>query len=417
MKVLYLFQHFAPPNQPGITGVYENAIRLIKNGHEVHIITSPENLPEYQNLKVPLEVTIANIPCTIIPVAYSHHMGYRERIISYFHFAFYSSLVAIKRDVDVIVANSTPLTIAIPAIITHLWKRKPMVLELGDLWPAVPFEMGIIKNPILKFGASVLEWLAYHNSAHIVALSEGIAEGVLARGYDASKVSVITNASDTHLFDVPPATGKPIRDRLSLKDHDKLVVYTGTFGEVNGAEYLVDIAKEMYSIDDRIKFLMVGDGKRKGIALERAKSYGILGKTIFIEGPISKKDVPPILSASTITTLLFGRYTSIWKTQSSNKVFDSFAAGKPIAINENRVGWLISLIAETGVGVGLSPVDPHVAAQELYDFLTDEEKLKRAAESARNLADHRFNREILAKRFEAVLLTVVHENKKGIKNE
>ena len=298
MKVLYLFQHFVPPDKPGITRVYEYATRLIKNGHEVHIITSPENLPEYQNLKNPLEVTVANIPCTIIPVAYSHHMGYTERLISYFGFAFYSTLVAIKQDADVIVAVSTPLTIAIPAIIAHLWKRKPMVLELSDLWPAVPFEMGIIKNPILKFGASVLEWLAYHNSAHIVALSEGIAEGVLARGYDASKVSVITNASDTHLFDVPPATGKPIRDRLSLKDHDKLVVYAGTFGEVNGAEYLVDIAKEMYSIDDRIKFLMVGDGKRKGIALERAKSYGILGKTMFIEDPLSKKDIP-VMSRST----------------------------------------------------------------------------------------------------------------------
>ena len=414
MKILYLFQHFVPPDKPGITRVYEYATRLMKNGHEVHIITSPENLPEYQNLKTPTEVTIANIPCTIIPVAYSHHMGYTERLISYFGFAFYSTLVAIKRDADVIVAVSTPLTIAIPGIITHLWKRKPMVFELGDLWPATPFEMGIIKNPILKFGASVLEWLAYHNSAHIVALSEGIAEGVLARGYDASKVSVITNASDTHLFDVPPATGKPIRDRLLLKDHEKLVVYTGTFGEANGAEYLVDIAKEMYSIDDRIKFLMVGDGKRKGIALERAKSYGILGKTIFIEGPISKKDVPAILSAATITTVFYGKYNVIWRTITANKLFDSFAAGKPIAINENRVGWLIPLFAETGVGVGLSPVDAHLAAHELYDFLNDEEKLKRATESARNLAYHRFNRDVLAQRFEEVLISVVHENKTRI---
>ena len=78
------------------------------------------------------------------------------------------------------------------------------------------------------------------------------------------------------------------------------------------------------------------------------------------------------------------------------------------------MGWLIPLFAETGVGVGLSPVDAHLAAHELYDFLNDEEKLKRATESARNLAYHRFNRDVLAQRFEEVLISVVHENKTRI---
>jgi glycosyltransferase involved in cell wall biosynthesis len=390
------------------------ARRLVAAGHEVHMITSKTNPSPLE--KTWIETNEDGIHVYWLPVPYSNKMSYSERIWAFVKFMWEALWKTHQIGCDVVFATSTPLTIAIPAIYASRLKNVPMVFEVRDLWPELPIVMGVIKNPILKLGASLLEWLAYHNSAHIIALSEGIANGIQSRGYDRSKITIIPNASDTSLFDVHPDSGKPVRERLSMQDSDRLVVFTGTFGEVNGAEYLVDIAKEMYSIDPTVKFLMVGDGKYKLTAIEKARNFGLLDKTVFIEGPVSKKDVPAILSASNITSL-FVKYQIIWELITANKLFDSFAAGKPIAINENRVGWLIPLFAETGVGVGLSPVDAHLAAHELYDFLNDEEKLKRATESARNLAYHRFNREILAQRFEEILISVVHENKKGIKNE
>nr|NIP77878.1 glycosyltransferase family 4 protein [Gemmatimonadota bacterium]NIQ52195.1 glycosyltransferase family 4 protein [Gemmatimonadota bacterium]NIU77301.1 hypothetical protein [Gammaproteobacteria bacterium]NIX42796.1 hypothetical protein [Gemmatimonadota bacterium]NIY06961.1 hypothetical protein [Gemmatimonadota bacterium] len=61
------------------------------------------------------------------------------------------------------------------------------------------------------------------------------------------------------------------------------------------------------------------------------------------------------------------------------------------------------LLRETGAGLVLPAGDPEGAAAALLEFLRDEERLAAARRAARELADERFGRDLLAARLETVL--------------
>ena len=44
MKVIYLHQYFNKPDMPCGTRSYEMAVRMVRKGHEVHIITSKRDV-------------------------------------------------------------------------------------------------------------------------------------------------------------------------------------------------------------------------------------------------------------------------------------------------------------------------------------------------------------------------------------
>ena len=64
---------------------------------------------------------------------------------------------------DIIYASSTPLTIAIPAIIYSKLKGKPMVFEVRDLWPELPIAVGALRISFIKSIEFWLEKISYKN--------------------------------------------------------------------------------------------------------------------------------------------------------------------------------------------------------------------------------------------------------------
>ena len=175
MRVLYLHQYFVTPSMSGGTRSFEFARRLADAGHEVNVITAnvnrcPENSAEPE--------VIDGIRVHWLPVAYSNQMSYLMRIVAFFKFAVLAARQARKVGGDIVFATSTPLTIAIPGVITSRSLKIPMVFEVRDLWPEMPIAMGALRNPVSKFLARALERFAYRHSSHIIALSPGMAKGV-----------------------------------------------------------------------------------------------------------------------------------------------------------------------------------------------------------------------------------------------
>ena len=404
MRILYLHQYFASPQSHVGTRSYEFARRWIAAGHEVRVITSTAMLPPpYNTLDEVTGVTIDGIPVTVIPVPYGNAMPFERRIRAFFKFAVLASREAMRGPVDVIYATSTPLTIAVPGLAARLRYRVPMVFEVRDLWPELPIAIGALKNPLARLAARSLEWIAYHASAHIIALSPGMAEGVMRRGIDAARVTVIPNSCDHALFDVPPERGRPIRAQLGLAPNQPLIVYTGAFGRINGVDYLVDVAAQAQTVAPDMHFLLVGDGAMRAAVEERARRLGVLDRNVHIWEPLPKKQLVDVLAAATMATSIFVPLRPMWNN-SANKFFDALAAGKPVAINYG--GWQADLLNRHGAGLVLSPTDHRQAAHDLADFTHDEHRLAQAADAARQLARTQFDRDRLARQLEQVLAQV-----------
>lgn len=404
IRILYLHQYFVPPGGAGGTRSYEFARRLVAAGHEVCLITSAAMMPEpYRSLDKTTQIELDGIQVIVIPVPYANEMSFARRIWAFLHFALAASWQAMQQPADVVFATSTPLTIAIPAIMAKLRRRIPLVFEVRDLWPELPIAVGALRNPVAKWLAHALEWIAYHASAHIVALSPGMAAGVQRRGIPAERVTVIPNSCDVALFDVPASRGDALRAQLGLAADQPLIVYAGTFGRINGVSYLVDVAAALRARNPQARFLLVGQGAERDQVIARAQATGVLDQTLWVRDPIPKAEMPALLAAATVATSLFVPLEPMWNN-SANKFFDALAAGKPVAINYG--GWQADLLRETGAGVALPPADPAQGAALLHDLLADAGRIHEAGQAARALAEQRFHRERMAEKLATVLTMV-----------
>lgn len=404
MKITYIHQYFVQPDTHGGTRSYEFARRLLAAGHEVTMITSTAMLPKrYQDDPRDVFTTeLVGIPAVVIKVPYANEMGFADRMRAFLTFAVRSSIEAMRLPADVIFATSTPLTIAIPGIAASLRRRAPLVFEVRDLWPELPIALGMFQNPLLRWPALALEWIAYAAAKRVVALSPGMAEGVIARGKRPEHVVVIPNSCDVEQFDVPAERGEVFRTTLpGLAPDQPLVVYTGTFGLLNGAGYLVEVASAMRTINPQVRFLMMGAGAERPKVAELARRRGVLDVNLWINDPVPKAEMPAVLSAATVATSLFIQLEAMWKN-SANKFFDALSAGRPVAINYG--GWQADLLRNTGAGLVMSADNPQTAAQQLADLIADPQRLQHARQAARRLAYEQFNRDLMAERLEATLI-------------
>jgi glycosyltransferase involved in cell wall biosynthesis len=399
MRVTYLHQYFNTPNASGGTRSYEMARRLVAWGHEVEMITTARDPSStYGGWKTTEE---SGIHVHWLYVPYSNRMSYPERIKAFLKFAVGASLKAASLEGDVVFATSTPLTIALPAVYAARHKKIPMVFEVRDLWPELPIAVGALKGRLPIAAARWLERFAYRHSEQIIALSPGMKEGVVRTGYPAESVHVIPNSADLALFDVPASAGQAFRKQFDWLQDRPLVVYTGTIGLINGVDYLVRLAAAVKKMDAEIRFLIVGNGKKKEQVRGTAERCGVLNQNLFMMEPVSKADVPKILSAADMATSLFIDLPEMW-ANSANKFFDALASGTPVAIN--YCGWQAEILEESRAGMVLDVKNIQSSAHNLAKALHDQAWLNQASRAARRLAEERFSRDMLAKKLETVLL-------------
>jgi len=401
MKILYLHQYFNTPDMPGGTRSYELGRRLVDMGHEVHLITSwrePDGKSGW------FETQEEGIQVHWLRNPYSNRMGFRKRIRSFVRFAWAASLLAWKLDGDVVFATSTPLTIAIPGILSSLGRRRPLVFEVRDLWPELPIAIGALSNPIAIGLARGLEWMAYHRAEHVVALSPGMAEGVISRGVSSNDVSVIPNSSDLELFKPDPEARDRFRRRHPWIGDRPLVVYTGTLGRINGVGYFARLSAVMRQCAPNARFLVVGDGAEWSEVEALAEELGVLGVNFRMWRRLPKRDLPEVLAAADIATSLFIDEPAMWNN-SANKFFDALSTGTPLAVNYR--GWQADILQKHDAGIVMDPTNPEHAAEELLECLQAPRRLAAMSVSARALAEYKFSREDHARKLEQVLVSVV----------
>lgn len=402
MKILYLHQYFISPSGAGGTRSYELARRLVRRGHEVTLVTSNAFMPEHANLTERHETTLEGFKLVVLPVAYAQSMSYARRTASFFSFAASAARECLRHEADVVFATSTPLTVALPGLFARLKTGAPMVFEVRDLWPELPIAMGAIKNPVAKAAARTLEWVAYHGSEQVVALSPGMARGVEARGIPANRVTIIPNGCDVDVGYIPQEELAAFRRSLlpEVRPDQPLLVYGGSMGVAHDPGWLVDVAAQMQGVDPDVRFALVGKGAIAQDVRERAQAMGVLGKNLFMPGTVPKNEVPKLLRSAQMAVSTMAPLPEL-EDNSANKFFDALANGVPVALNYG--GWQADLVREYGAGLLLRQSKPAASAQRLAATLRDEAALSSMQTGAARLAREHFDRESLTSTLEGVL--------------
>ncbi|MHC4772473.1 MAG: glycosyltransferase family 4 protein, partial [Planctomycetota bacterium] len=207
-----------------------------------------------------------------------------------------------------------------------------------------------------------LEKRIYSSAVAIVALSPGMADGIhKVLGPIPKEVLLAPNSSDTQLFH-PEVDGSQIRSQQGWQDKF-IVLHFGAMGRANGLDFLIDAAQRIKD-NCSIHFVLMGGGSEKQRIRTKIKELGLTNIDIMDTFP--KKEMPQIVAASDISTVIFSNFP-VLEHNSANKFFDSLSAGKPILLNYG--GWQKEKIERNECGYGCKQGDLDEYVEKLYIYL------------------------------------------------
>lgn len=293
--------------------------------------------------------------------------------------SFYSNLFVVAKECidlhgkpDVILASSVhPLTL-VAGIKIAKKLGIPCICEVRDLWPESFVAYGIMSknNPIIKLLYAGEKWI-YKKADKLIFTMEGGKDYIVEKGWDKAsggpidlnKVYHINNGVDLDSFDYNRQHYRIEDPDLENEDIFK-VIYAGSIRMVNKVGLLLDAAKILKEkgIHD-IKFLIWGDGDEKKQLEVRVKEEKLTN--VAFKGRVNKKYIPYITSQSGLNVAL-GETLPLYSFGGSlNKMFEYFAARKPILFTF-ELGY--SIIEKYEAGIELSVSSPAKIADTILYF-------------------------------------------------
>lgn len=394
MHILYIHQYFRTPEEPGGNRSYWIARELVRRGHQVTMITATST--KYPDAGV---VDHEGIRTVYVKNDYSNYMSAPRKILSFVNFVRLAIRAGkAQKDVDLVFATSTPLTVGYIALRLKKSRHWPFVFEVRDLWPRFPIEVGAIRNKLAIRLLKSLERKIYQQSEFVVALSPGMQEGVIEAGTPAGKTAMIPNMSKPDAFfphDPDPATVAEFGLDLSKFN----VIHFGSMGRANGLEYIIRAAKVLQDRGDKdVAFWFMGGGATEPAIRRMSEEWGL--ENVRFLGRHKMSVVAEVVNCASASITTF-RNLPVLQTNSPNKLFDSLAAGKPIIVNS--AGWTKDLCEKERCGCFVDPENPADLADRLQAIKDDKPLLEAWGRNARRLAVEVFNQSLLAGKVADVL--------------
>lgn len=393
MKVLYFHQHFSTPKGSAGIRSYQMAQCLIDQGHEVTMVCGSYGGGE-TGLEIPFkygrrEGLVDGIRVVEFDLTYSNTDGFVKRAWTFIKFALRSTGLVFSEKYDVLFATTTPLTAGIPGIVARWLRGKPFVFEVRDLWPELPREMGVIKNPIVLGLMSLLEWTSYRSAHRCIGLSPGIVAGIAKRGVEKSKIALVPNGCDLAIFGGEVDSWRPD----GVDKNDLMAIFTGTHGIANGLDIVLDTAAELKRRNrNDIKLVLVGQGKCKADLQIRANQDNL--DNVIFHPPVNKDKLAGLMRGADLGLQLLANVPAFYFGTSPNKFFDYISAGLPVL--NNYPGWLAEMIESNQCGFAVRPENPEAFADALEAASADRSNLITMGQNARKLAEQSFDRQDLA---------------------
>lgn len=360
---------------------YWFAKNMIANGYETTVFCANTYHNKVGNIEVNNKKYAIkhqdNIPFVFVKTSEATSNGFR-RIKNMF--TFYKNLFTVanhykknKEIPNVILASSVhPLTMVAGIKIAKKYNI-PCICEIRDLWPEAIFTFTKINEKKI-LGKILLagEYWIYKKADALIFTKEGDVDYLKERKWDIdnggkinlNKCYYINNGVDIEDFN-NSITNNTIDD-MDLKLSKFNVIYVGAIRPVNNVGKILDAAK-LLKDDPDIQFLIYGDGNEKDYLMQRIKDENLTN--VKFKGQVNKRLIPYILSKSSVNLLNYSNEKYNWsRGNSSNKLFEYMASGKPI-ISTVKMGY--SIINKYNCGIELE----NDSAKQLSDAIVKIKKM------------------------------------------
>ncbi|MEO0584035.1 MAG: glycosyltransferase family 4 protein [Bacteroidota bacterium] len=390
MHLLYIQQLLILPKMAGNTRSWEFTQYWHQKGTKVTLVTSSAALSSHPDFpsttRYPFLWHYQGIDIWVVDVSYDHKMPFRRRIL-----AFVSFMWKVKRLIhklpqpDAVLAYTAPLSVAeLGRQLARRWNC-PFFLEVADVWPEVPIDMGIIRQPAL------IQWLRtrtrkiYEASQHIFTFSPDMKTLIQEEGINADRITTIFNG--TKIL-------KPVVNISSSRKDSSIVrlLYTGTLGVANDVGQLIRAVHLLEKEGRReIQLDIVGDGNDAQSVKNLAQQLDV--RQVRFHQQVPRAALAAFWQQADIGMITFAAFP-ILESNAATKFFDYLAAGLPIIINYE--GWQATYLREYRCGLSSRQGDIKALARNIR-FLANNPALRRRMGAEGNkLAAQMFDRTQLA---------------------
>jgi glycosyltransferase involved in cell wall biosynthesis len=402
MKILFLSHYFPPEVNAPATRTYEHCRRWAELGHEVTVVSCVPHhpmgkaYPGYRNRWIHTEYK-DGIKAVKILTYITANEGFAKRTLNYVVYMLMAILVApwLGR-ADIVISTSPQFFNGLAGYFVSRIKRAPWLLEIRDLWPESILAVGAIKNRHIIKLLEGIERFVYRKADHIVPVTYAFERHILANGGRQGHITVIRNGVDLNFFEPRPIDVDYARQ---LGVEGKFVAaYVGTHGMAHGLQLLIETARRLAHRDD-IAILLAGDGAERGRLAAEIERDGLTN--IRLLGQLPKSDMPRLWSI-TDASLVVLKKLDLFLTVIPSKLFESMAMRRPIILGV--AGESAELLRESGGGFAIEPENVDQLVDAIIRLADSPELCRELGAKGRAHVESHFDRQVLADRFEQVLL-------------
>lgn len=370
MRILIVSPHFFPENFK----CNDVAFELARRGHKVTVLSDVPNYPGgrffkgyglFRRCRERVD-GVEIIRTAIIPRG---DAGPVRLALNYVSFAVSGSLWALwlaltKRFDAILVHETSPLTVGIPAIIVKKMQRIPLYFWVLDLWPeSLTAAGGITSRPVLSFFAGMARFI-YKNSRRILISSHGFEESICAKGPFKDKIEYFPNWPDK-------ALSSKAEYKIPEMPKGFIAMFAGNIGEAQDFDSLMKAAQLLKDRRD-IHFVIVGDGRKREWAEAFAKENGLQGTVHFLgRHPLESM---PSFFAKADAMIVSLKDELIFRLTAPAKLQAYMSAGKPILGMISGEGSRIIEDARCGMAVDAGKAEAFAALVARMAAMTDKER-------------------------------------------
>lgn len=381
MRILLLTQHFAPEVTAGRFRVEAFAVALAEQGHDVHVICPVPNhptgviAPGYRGRPL-LRRRLGPIRVTYTRVVVVRRKTVIRRLAYYASYAAIASVLgALAQRPDVVLASSPPLTVPAVGMLLARRHRVPLILDIRDVWPDSPIDLGEMRPGRTHEAAQRLERAVYARSTAILTANDAFRQRILERSPGGTQVEVVPNGTTEDWLRL--GESEVSREEAGYPNERFVWAYAGNVGLAHGLEHTVEAAR---LLGDDYFLVVIGEGPRRQALEERVAREA--SSLIELRGLMSPLEAARHLRAADAVLVSERQETVI-----SAKLYDCCAIGRPIVAACR--GELNRVIEEHGLGLTVPHGDPAALAAAVRCLRSEPELGRDLVERARGFArDH-----------------------------
>jgi len=279
----------------------------------------------------------------------------------------------------------------------------PFVYEIRAFWEDAAVGNGTGRENSLKYRLTrSLENRVVGAADAVVTICEGLKQDLVARGFDAGKISLMPNGVDLALFGTPLPRDETLAEELGIGT-GPVIGFVGSFYDYEGLDDLVAAMPALTAAQPDAKLLLVGGGPVDA-ALKAQVEASPARDAIVFTGRVPHGEVDRYYSLCDV--MAYPRKANrLTDLVTPLKPLEAMAQGKIVAASD--VGGHRELVTHGETGILFPADDPAGCAAALADLLADRAHWDTLRDTARAHVEHSHDWARNALRYQVIYQTLL----------